>query len=54
MALPVTHVYRGEDGEWTLLHRHVDPLMSKTAPEAVVQYLHGALGAEATSPQSGA
>jgi hypothetical protein len=26
-----------EDGEWKLIHRHADPLMEKTAPDAVLQ-----------------
>jgi ketosteroid isomerase-like protein len=36
MSLRVTHVFRKEQGEWKLLHRHADPLMSKTAPAAVL------------------
>jgi ketosteroid isomerase-like protein len=36
MRLRVTHLFRKEQGEWKLLHRHADPLMSKTAPEAVL------------------
>ena len=36
MALRVTHVFRKEDGAWTLLHRHADPLLEKTAPDTVL------------------
>jgi hypothetical protein len=36
MSLRVTHLFRKEQGEWKLLHRHADPLMSKTAPAAVL------------------
>jgi ketosteroid isomerase-like protein len=36
MSLRVTHLFRKEQGEWKLLHRHADPLMSKTAAAAVL------------------
>ncbi len=37
LELRVTHVFRKENGEWKLLHRHADPLMEKTAPATVLQ-----------------
>lgn len=37
MVLRVTHIFRKEDGVWKLLHRHADPLVSKTAPAAVLR-----------------
>jgi hypothetical protein len=36
MALRVTHILRREHGEWTLMLRHADPLISKTAPDTVL------------------
>jgi hypothetical protein len=36
MSLRVTHLFRRERGEWKLLHRQADPLMSKTEPAAVL------------------
>jgi ketosteroid isomerase-like protein len=36
MVLRVTHVYRRVDGVWKLVHRHADPLITKTAAAAVL------------------
>ena len=37
MPLRVTHLFRKEDGEWKMIHRHADPLIDKTAPAAVIK-----------------
>jgi ketosteroid isomerase-like protein len=37
MVLRVTHVFRKEDGQWKLVHRHADPLVDKTAPSEVLR-----------------
>ena len=33
-VLRVTHVYRREDGEWTIVHRHGDPQPADRSPAA--------------------
>ena|SRR5215211_4344196 len=37
VSLRVTSIFRKEDGEWKLLHRHADPITSPRPAESVVQ-----------------
>jgi ketosteroid isomerase-like protein len=37
VSLRVTSIFRNEDGEWKLLHRHADPITSPRPAESVIQ-----------------
>ncbi len=36
-ALRVTMIFRPEDGEWKIVHRHADPITTPQPPESVIQ-----------------
>jgi ketosteroid isomerase-like protein len=36
-ALRVTVIWRPEDGEWKIVHRHADPITVPRAPESIVE-----------------
>ena len=36
MVLRVTHLFRHQDGEWKLIHRHADAVVSVTPPAALL------------------
>jgi ketosteroid isomerase-like protein len=37
IALRVTMIYRPEDGEWKVVHRHADPITTPQPAESVIQ-----------------
>jgi ketosteroid isomerase-like protein len=37
VSVRVTSVFRREDGEWKLLHRHADPITAPRPPESVIR-----------------
>ena len=37
LAIRVTSVYREEDGDWKLVHRHADPRLGSQPPESILE-----------------
>jgi ketosteroid isomerase-like protein len=37
LALRVTMIFRSEDGEWRIVHRHADPITTAQPAESVIQ-----------------
>jgi ketosteroid isomerase-like protein len=37
IALRVTMIFRPEESEWRIVHRHADPITTAQAPESVIQ-----------------
>ena len=50
MTLRVTHVFRKEHGTWKLVLRHADPVVARTAPEAVMDKPNGPSGVAGRLP----
>ena len=49
-TLRVTHVYRREDGEWKVVHRHADPSASATAGEVLQQLVSSSEPSQVRAP----
>jgi ketosteroid isomerase-like protein len=53
LALRVTHLYRREDGEWKIVHRHADTLMADQTAPAEAPAPAGERQREASPPPAG-